>query len=138
VFRDKELQGLIRTALEKNYDLRDAVARIDVARAGLGIARSSQFPNVGATGNVEINRLSRDGATALSPAVLPNQNRNFGTASLALLSFEIDLWGRLRRATEAARANLLAAEENRKGVITMGNPGERERDSGMIPNGIPG
>src|SRR6266851_5706505 len=118
VFEDKELQGLIRTALEKNYDLRDAVARIDVARAGLGIARSSQFPNVGAGGNVEINRLSRDGATALSPAVLPTQNRNFGTVSLALLSFEVDIWGRLRRATEAARATLLGAEENRKGVVT--------------------
>jgi multidrug efflux system outer membrane protein len=118
VFEDQELQGLIRTALERNYDLRDAVARIDMARAGLGIARSSQFPNVGATGNVEINRLSRDGATALSPAVLPNQNRNFGTVSLALLSFEVDIWGRLRRATEAARATLLGAEENRKSVVT--------------------
>ena len=118
VFDDQELQGLIRTALEKNYDLRDAVARIDVARAGLGIARSSQFPDVGATGAVEINRLSRDGATALSPAVLPNQNRNFGTVSLALLSFEVDIWGRLRRATEAARATLLGAEENRKSVVT--------------------
>ena len=118
VFKDKELQGLIRTALEKNYDLRDAVARIDVARAGLGIARSGQFPNVGAAGNIEINRLSRDGATALSPAVLPTQNRNFGTVTLALLSFEVDIWGRLRRATEAARATLLGAEENRKGVVT--------------------
>jgi NodT family efflux transporter outer membrane factor (OMF) lipoprotein len=118
VFEDKELQGLIRTALEKNYDLRDAVARIEVARAGLGIARSSQFPNVGAGGNVEINRLSRDGATALSPAVLPEQNRNFGTAFLALLSFEVDIWGKLRRATEAARATLLGAEENRKAVET--------------------
>jgi multidrug efflux system outer membrane protein len=118
VFKDEELQGLVRTALENNYDLRDAVARIDVARAGLGIARSSQFPSVGAAGNVEINRLSRDGATALSPAVLPTQNRNFGTVSLALLSFEVDIWGRLRRATEAARATLLGAEENRKGVVT--------------------
>jgi multidrug efflux system outer membrane protein len=118
VFKDKELQGLIRPALEKNYDLRDAVARIDVARAGLGITRSGQFPNVGAAGNIEINRLSRDGATALSPAVLPTQNRNFGTVTLALLSFEVDIWGRLRRATEAARATLLGAEENRKGVVT--------------------
>ncbi|HWW87562.1 MAG TPA: efflux transporter outer membrane subunit, partial [Vicinamibacterales bacterium] len=118
LFEDKELQGLIRTALEKNYDLRDAVARVDMARASLGIARSSQFPNVGAGGNVEINRLSRDGVTPLPPAVLPTQNRHFGTVSLALLSFEVDIWGRLRRATEAARATLLGAEENRKGVVT--------------------
>src|SRR6202035_3521079 len=64
------------------------------------------------------NRISRDGATPLPAAFLPTQNRNFGSATLGLLSFEIDLWGRLRRATEAARANLLSAEENRKAVIT--------------------
>jgi multidrug efflux system outer membrane protein len=48
----------------------------------------------------------------------PNQNRNWGQASLNLLSFEVDIWGRLRRATESARANLLNAEENRKAVVT--------------------
>ena len=67
---------------------------------------------------MEINRLSRDGATPLPPELLPSQNRNFGSASLELLSFEVDIWGRLRRATEAARANLLSAEENRKAVVT--------------------
>ena len=67
---------------------------------------------------VEINRLSRDGATPLPPQLLPSQNRNFGEATLNLLSFEVDIWGRLRRATEAARANLLSAEENRKAVVT--------------------
>jgi NodT family efflux transporter outer membrane factor (OMF) lipoprotein len=117
-FRDEQLQKLIRTALEQNYDLRDAVARVEAARANLGITRSDQFPNFGASGNIEINRLSRDGATALPRAILPSQNRNFGSASLGLLSFEIDIWGRLRRATEAARAGLLNAEENRKAVIT--------------------
>jgi len=54
----------------------------------------------------------------LPAAFLPSQNRNFGTATLNLLSFEVDIWGRLRRATEAARANLLSADENRKAVIT--------------------
>jgi outer membrane protein, multidrug efflux system len=54
----------------------------------------------------------------LPPSILPSQNRNFGEASLGLLSFEVDLWGKLRRATEAARANLLSAEENRKAVVT--------------------
>jgi NodT family efflux transporter outer membrane factor (OMF) lipoprotein len=52
------------------------------------------------------------------PQLLSSQNRNFGDATLGLLSFEIDIWGRLRRATEAARANLLSADENRKAVIT--------------------
>ena len=118
VFKDETLQELIRTALERNYDLRDAVARVGEARASLGIARSNQFPNFGAGGSVEINRLSRDGATPLPSAFLQSQNRNFGSAALQLLSFEVDIWGRLRRATEAARANLLNAEENRKAVVT--------------------
>jgi NodT family efflux transporter outer membrane factor (OMF) lipoprotein len=118
VFRDDQLQKLIRTALDRNYDLLQAVARVDEARAHLGIARSQQFPNFGAGDAVDINRLSRDGATVLSPQILPSQNRTFGQASLQLLSFEIDIWGRLRRATEAARANVLSSDENRKAVIT--------------------
>jgi outer membrane protein, multidrug efflux system len=118
VFKDERLQDLIRTALAQNYDLRDAVARVEAARANLGIQRSYQYPNVAAGGAVDINRLSRDGQTPLPEQFLPSQERNFGTAALQLLSFEVDIWGRLRRATEAARANLLGAEENRKAVIT--------------------
>jgi len=118
VFQDPELQKLIRSALEHNYDLRDAVARVEEARAALGITRSNQFPNFGAGAEVAINRLSRDGATPIPPALLPAQDRNFGAAALQLLSFEVDIWGRLRRATEASRANLLGAEENRKAVVT--------------------
>src|SRR5580658_2652603 len=118
VFKDEKLQELIRTALEQNYDLRDAVTRVDEARANLGIVHSNQLPQVGASGGPEITRLSRDGQTPLPPAFLPNQNRNWGQATLNLLSFEVDLWGRLRRSTEAARASLLNAEENRKAVVT--------------------
>jgi len=118
VFKDEQLQALIRRALERNYDLRDAVARVEEARAALGITRSNQFPNFAAGAAVEINRLSRDGATPVPSQLLPSQNRNFGTAALQLLSFEIDIWGKLRRATEAARANLLSADENRKAVAT--------------------
>ncbi len=118
VFKDDQLQQLIRQALMTNYDLRDAVARVEEARASLGITRSNQFPNFGVSGNVDINRLSREGATSLPPSILPSQNRSFGTATLDLLSYEIDIWGRLRRATEAARANLLSAEEYRKVVVT--------------------
>jgi multidrug efflux system outer membrane protein len=118
IFKDEQLQALIRTALVQNYDLRDAAARVEAARASLGITRSDQFPQVGASGGVELNRFSRDGATPLPPILLPSQNRNFGEASLNLLSYEVDLWGKLRRATEAARANLLSAEENRRTVVT--------------------
>jgi multidrug efflux system outer membrane protein len=118
LFRDEQLQALIRTALVQNYDLRDAVTRVEAASANLGITRSDQFPQFGANGGVEINRFSRDGATPLPAVLLPSQNRNFGEVSLGLLSFEVDLWGKLRRATEAARANLLSADEYRKAVIT--------------------
>jgi outer membrane protein, multidrug efflux system len=118
VFKDPDLQELVKTAIQQNYDLRDAVARVEAARANLGITRSNQFPQVGVSGDFQLTRLSRDGAEPLPATFLPNQNRNWGEASLNLLSFEVDLWGRLRRATEAARANLLSADENRKAVLT--------------------
>lgn len=118
VFKDPELQNLVRTAFERNYDVRDAVARVAQARAALGITRADQYPNFGAAASVDINRLSRDGATPIPDQLLTSQNRNFGSASLQLLSFELDIWGRLRRETEAARANLLAAEETRRTVLT--------------------
>src|SRR5689334_18681566 len=118
LFKDEPLQSLIREALAHNYDLRDAVARVEQARAALGIQRSVEYPNAGVGAALEVNRLSRDGATPLPERVLPSQNRNFATSAVQLLSFEIDIWGRLRRATEAARANLLGAEENRKAVVT--------------------
>ena len=118
IFKDEQLQQLTRTALEQNYDLRDAVARVEQARASLGITRSDQFPQVSASGNLEFTRLSRDGTTPLPASFVAEQNRNWGQASLNLLSFEVDLWGRLRRSTEAARANLLSNEENRKAVVT--------------------
>ena len=118
VFQDEKLQELIRMALQRNYDLRDAVARVEEARGNLGIVRSNQFPQFAAGGSVQINRLSRDAETPVPKELLASQNRNFGTAALQLLSFEIDIWGKLRRATESARASLLSAEENRKAVVT--------------------
>ena len=118
VFKDAKLQALIHTALERNYDLRSAVANVEAARANLGITRSNQYPNASAGGEIQFTRLSRDGTFALPETFVPSQNRNWGQAGLNLLSFEADIWGRLRRATEAARANLLSAEETRKAVLT--------------------
>ncbi len=118
VFKDERLQQLVRTALAQNYDLRIAVANVQAARANLGATRSDQLPNVSASGEVNFTRLSRDGNLPLPAAFVQNQNRTWGAGGLNLLSFELDIWGRLRRATEAARANLLSADENRKAVIT--------------------
>ncbi len=118
IFKDEKLQELTRTALVHNYDLRDAVARVEQARANLGITRSNQFPQASANGDIQFTRLSRDGSLPLPATFVPSQNRNWGQASLNLLSFEVDIWGRLRRSTDSARAGLLNAEENRKAVIT--------------------
>jgi multidrug efflux system outer membrane protein len=118
VFKDEKLQELERTALVQNYDLRDAVAHVEAARANLGIVRSEQYPNLAAAADLSTVRNSLNGAVPLSAGLVRSQNRTFGSATLDLLSFEVDIWGRLRRATEAARANLLGAEETRKAVIT--------------------
>ena len=118
VFQDEKLQDLIRTALAQNYDLRTAVTNVEAARANLGIVRSDQYPQVAAGAGVQFDRLSRDGSFPLPPTFVRSQNRTWGRAWLQLLPFEIDIWGRLRRATEAARANLLGTEEYRKAVVT--------------------
>src|ERR1700682_1548522 len=103
VFKDEKLQDLERTALAQNYDLRDAAARVEAASAQLGVTRSNQFPNVDASADISTIRISRNGQTPLPAAFVPSQTRTFGSATLGLLSFEVDIWGRLRRATEAAR-----------------------------------
>ena len=118
LFHDETLQGLIRAALVQNYDLRDAVTRVEQARANLGVTRSNQIPQVSASGSLQVTRLSRDGSFPLPDYIVNDQNRNWGEAGLNLLSFEVDLWGRLRRSTEAARANLLNAEWNRQAVVS--------------------
>jgi outer membrane protein, multidrug efflux system len=115
VFSDEQLQKLIRTALAQNYDLQDAVARVDAARANLGITQSDQYPNFGVGGGFSSVEASRQGEFSIPSG---NRRHDFGTVFLNLFSFEIDLWGRLRRATEAARAELLASDWNRKTVIT--------------------
>ena len=116
VFKDDRLQDMVRTALVQNYDLREAMARVDAARANLGITRADQFPTIDGSADVTATRFSSAGAFPL-PQGFPQQ-RTFGSVAINLVSFEADIWGRLRRATEAARADLLASDDNRKAVIT--------------------
>jgi len=116
VFKDEQLQQLIRASLEENYDLRTAVARVQAARANLGIVRADQTPTVTVGTQLTTSRTASDGAIPLFPGV--ERNRTFGGVAMDLLSFEADVWGRLRRATEASQAGLLASEENRKAVVT--------------------
>jgi multidrug efflux system outer membrane protein len=116
VFKDEKLQDLIRAAMVQNYDLRQAVARINAERANLGLARSNQFPQIEAGADLTTLGSSRSGQTSIGQG--GDRKRTFGEVFLNLLSFEIDIWGRLRRQTEAARAELRASEEDRKAVMT--------------------
>ena len=120
VFKDEQLQALIRTALAQNFDLQDAVARVLEARANLGITRSNQFPQISGSGSITSSQISEEGSFLLgnNPVGSFRRTRNFGSLLLNLASFEVDIWGRLRSATEASRANLLASDENRKAVMT--------------------
>jgi outer membrane protein, multidrug efflux system len=111
IFQDEVLQGLIRTALEQNYDLRVAVARIQDAQAQLVATRSFQFPTLDGTAQAPFAATTGD----RPPLTLENSFVPQGGFSL---SFELDFWGRWRRATEAARAELLATEEGRHVVLS--------------------
>ena len=115
LFKDEKLQELIKEALANNYDLREAVARIDAARANYGIARSNQFPTIGIGADVVNERLSRSGSLTLpEPA---KRDRSFGSVLLNLLSFELDIWGRVRKETAASKSDLLAQEEARRAIM---------------------
>jgi len=116
VFKDLELQKLVKTAMVQNYDLRAAIVRIDAARANLGLARSEQFPQFEASADVTSSRNSRNGQ--LGVVGQGGRSRSIGSVFLNLLSFELDVWGRLRQQTKAARAELRASEEDRKAVMT--------------------
>jgi outer membrane protein, multidrug efflux system len=116
LFKDQKLQQLINDALANNYDLRQAVANIDAARASLGITRSEQFPQIIASGDVINQRQSRSSTVDVPEPI--KRDRSFGSVLLNLLSFELDIWGRLRKQTAAARADLLATEEARRFVTT--------------------
>jgi multidrug efflux system outer membrane protein len=105
VFQDPKLQELIRIALKQNYDLQLATERIVAARAQLAITRSNLFPQVQGNGNFTGGK---------DPSFQNTYNFFTLTADAA---FQLDFFGRLRRATEASRAQLLATEDARQTVI---------------------
>ena len=117
IFKDDELQKMVRTAMVQNYDLRVAVARIDAARANLGLAQSEQFPQFAAGADLTTSRASSNGPSGAFGQ--GGRSRSFGSVFLSLLTFELDVWGRLRQQTKAARAELRASEEDHKTVMTI-------------------
>jgi outer membrane protein, multidrug efflux system len=110
VFQDPELQGLIRTALQQNYDVRIAASRIVQAQAQLGITRSNQFPTV--VGDAAGTTL-RSPKNKLQPAYQLNAEQLDVS-----VNWELDFWGKFRSATESARAQLLATEWGRRSVLS--------------------
>ena len=110
VFQDKELQGLIRTALKNNYDVRIAATRVLQAQAQLGITRADQLPSVSVGGNITSQQSPQNGP-------IPSFETTNGQLN-ASAAWNLDFWGKFRRATEAARANLLANEWAQKEVIS--------------------
>ena len=110
VFQDEQLQALIREALIQNYNVRIAASRVLQAQASLGITRADQFPTIsGGAGAVNL----RNPQTKLIPAYETSANQ----LNLSLF-WELDFWGKFRRATEAARASLLATEWGQKAVVS--------------------
>ncbi len=114
LFDDPVLDDLIIEALGHNWSAQIAAANVEAAAAVLAQARSPLFPQVGYNGEGARERVSEDTATAV-PSTVANPQNQFQL--LAGASWEIDLWGRIRRQSEAARANLLATGEARRGVI---------------------
>jgi multidrug efflux system outer membrane protein len=110
VFRDEQLQSLIRTAIQQNYDVRIAATRVLEAQAQLGIARSNQFPSVSGGANIGAVRTAQS-------IVFPAGEQSTGQVFLSA-AWQLDFWGQYRRATEAARASLLATEWGRRAVIS--------------------
>jgi len=114
VFHDPVLQELIRQALANNLDLRKTIARVEQARAQVQVVGSPLFPQIGYGGSA-----SRQGGPLVGSSQIESLTYNayVGNASL---NWEIDIWGKVRRATEAAQADLLATEDVRRGVtITL-------------------
>jgi outer membrane protein, multidrug efflux system len=110
LLRDEELQKLIRIGLEENKDLKRAIAAIEEFQARALIAKMDFAPQLSNTTSAP--SFGRQ-ATFLFPG-FPNQ---FNYYTQGTLSWEIDVWGRIRRSNEAARADLFSKEENRRAVV---------------------
>jgi multidrug efflux system outer membrane protein len=114
VFQDPQLTAYIGEALTNNWDIKIAAARLLQAEAALRIARSQYFPTVNAGGDLLTTRSSTTG-----PAPIPsglNPQRDYGDVFVSMSAYEVDLWGKIRRANEAARARYLATADAQRAV----------------------
>jgi multidrug efflux system outer membrane protein len=112
VFQDPALKSLIEEALRNGFDVRIASARVEEARARYGIAGAALYPQVGYQG-----QFARERFSGFQPGAPANVKSVDVLTANVNASWEIDLWGRVRRLTEAAKAQYLASEEARRGVV---------------------
>jgi multidrug efflux system outer membrane protein len=112
LFRTAELQALINTALTENSDLRIAAARVELVRAQYGLQRSNLFPTVAADAGYDRTRQPS------AASAVENRSSEIHSFGLAIPSWEIDIWGRVRSLNEAAYRNFIASEENRRALQT--------------------
>ncbi|HEY4908939.1 MAG TPA: TolC family protein, partial [Methylomirabilota bacterium] len=113
VFQDTILKNLITEALGNNYDVKIAAARVQEARANFVVSRSDLYPSLDYGAGVSRSKIEpgvQGGPGGPAPSA---SNFYYGTVTM---SWELDIWGRIRRSNEAARANLLATEDARRGV----------------------
>ena len=108
-FKDPQLTAYISEALTNSWDVKIIAARVLQAEAAARITRSQFFPTVNAGGDIVTSRTSEKGPVPIPPGVDPQ--RGYGDVFLSLPAYEVDLWGRIRRANETARAQLLATVE---------------------------
>ena len=108
-FDDPQLTDYVAEALTNSWDIQIAAARVLQAEAAARVTRSQYFPTVNAGGDIATTRAAQNGAASLAPGFDPE--RTFGDVFVAMPAYELDLWGRIRRANEAARAQLLATVE---------------------------
>ena len=109
VFQDEQLQQLIRIALEQNYSVRIYAVRVLEAQAQLGVIRANQLPTLSAGGSFTSEQVEKT-------AVFPTYSMNLGEVYTSA-SWELDFWGKYRRATEGARAGLLSSEWGQRATV---------------------
>src|SRR5262249_36401179 len=114
LFQDDALRDLIQTALAQNYDLEIAAARVLQAQAQVGIVRSQMFPMITGAGSGQAARIAETASRGPPPGVTAVVT--FGTLSLGM-TWEIDVWGRIRRLTESARAEYLSSQDAQRAVL---------------------
>ena len=114
VFEDSQMMAYIGEALTNSWDIKIAAARVLQAEGALRVARSQFFPTVSAGGNWATTRSSERGPVPIPPGL--NPQREYGDIFGAMSTYEVDLWGKIRRANEAARAQLMASRDAQQTV----------------------